>query len=205
MNGKRYLEFDVLRGLLIISVVMGHLDIFANIIYCFHMPAFFILSGVCYKYDRYSIYETFTSVLKKYYIPYWSYFVICRILFHIYDLKYNILAFGKSLYGGNLATDTVAWYTTCLMLTIVFFRLLSPLKYHGLILGIFFLFAHIESWYCIKNNITPRIFMGADIALFSLWYFNIGTVIKEYFCKDRKLKELYVNMVFLLGGGELFV
>jgi len=57
----RLVEIDVLKGLLIVLVVVGHsyyvldplghavLDRWENWIYLFHMPAFFIIGGIFYK------------------------------------------------------------------------------------------------------------------------------------------------------------
>lgn len=78
-EGKRYKEIDICRGILIVSVVFGHMEIWADYMYWFHMPAFFILAGMCYKYDRVSLMDTIKSVLGMYYIPYWSYFLLCGV------------------------------------------------------------------------------------------------------------------------------
>ena len=48
MGGKRLAEFDVLKGIGILLVVLGHTTIsdpMKYMIYCFHMPLFVAVSG----------------------------------------------------------------------------------------------------------------------------------------------------------------
>ena len=54
---KRSEAIDVLKGILIILVVIGHAknDIVHDVIFLFHMPAFFMVSGVLI--DRYKLVE----------------------------------------------------------------------------------------------------------------------------------------------------
>ena len=48
---KREVEWDVLKGILMICVIAGHLDVHEYVrmyIYAFHMPLFFLISGYFY-------------------------------------------------------------------------------------------------------------------------------------------------------------
>lgn len=50
---ERNKQIDIVKGLLIILVIIGHfpfLDQMAPYIFWFHMPAFFMLSGMFIKY-----------------------------------------------------------------------------------------------------------------------------------------------------------
>ena len=45
---ERNRAFDIMKGVGILSVILGHMDIepyWRNVIYSFHMPLFFILAG----------------------------------------------------------------------------------------------------------------------------------------------------------------
>ena len=73
-NRKYFKEVDLYRGILIILVVIGHIALqtnvptsqlkniyttIGNVIYSFHMPAFFFISGFCsYKMVRLGINST---------------------------------------------------------------------------------------------------------------------------------------------------
>ena len=53
---KRRIDYiDFTKGFLILSVILGHCingeNYFKNIIYSFHMPAFFIISGILLNYS----------------------------------------------------------------------------------------------------------------------------------------------------------
>ena len=55
MVNKRIEWIDIARGFAILFVIIGHSlgnyfsSYFANLIYVFHMPIFFVLSGYLYK------------------------------------------------------------------------------------------------------------------------------------------------------------
>ena len=58
MENKRsdkQLEINILKGILIITVVIGHSNPqlkISNIIYWFHMPAFFMISGYLFNKEK---------------------------------------------------------------------------------------------------------------------------------------------------------
>lgn len=51
---ERDLSIDIMKGIGICAVIAGHtfLNTIHNLIYSFHMPLFFILSGYFYKRDN---------------------------------------------------------------------------------------------------------------------------------------------------------
>lgn len=76
-NKKRIPEMDIVKGIAIILVVIGHTKVLGNsFIYLFHMAVFFIASGYFYS-DKSS--ETLQSVLlftKKKVITLWIAFSV---------------------------------------------------------------------------------------------------------------------------------
>ena len=63
---------DIAKGILIIFVVLGHSDFEnRNIIFWFHMPAFFIISGMLYKGKI-----NFKKLLLTCFVPYILYSII---------------------------------------------------------------------------------------------------------------------------------
>lgn len=86
---QRSLWVDACRGIAIILVLLGHNNPpFIRLIYGFHMPLFFILSGYVYKdkHTNLSLAEELISLLKGYIIPYLIFGFINMIL-HIVHLK----------------------------------------------------------------------------------------------------------------------
>ncbi len=64
---KRITYLDLAKGILIITVVLSHSPFkFAPYMYWFHMPAFFIISGILHKQNI-----DFKIQLLNFYIPYY--------------------------------------------------------------------------------------------------------------------------------------
>lgn len=129
---NRDLQLDVAKGIAIYSVVLGHLDtgLKGQIIYLFHMPFFFIISGYFHQLDsqegRY-LRKKVVSLL----IPYFVYLLILKLpsmtTFYYQFIQQPsvevVLSFSKHIakliYGGDRLTGTVGvfWFVTCLFIT----------------------------------------------------------------------------------------
>ncbi|MGB3295727.1 MAG: acyltransferase family protein [Phormidesmis sp.] len=148
----RNLSIDIARGIAITSVVVGHVvpGITHDLIYLFHMPFFFIVSGHLHHLD----YEEGRYLKRKcisLLVPYFSYLLLLRGL-PVLDLflklvehpsNASLVAFGKytfrMLYGGEALTGTVGvfWFVTTLFLTQQLFNFIGVrIKDKRLILGI---------------------------------------------------------------------
>ncbi|MGN0222518.1 MAG: acyltransferase family protein [Muribaculaceae bacterium] len=82
MNSNRFAEFDVLKGIGIILVLFGHTAIpmeAKNVIYMFHMPLFFLCSGLFYKSK--SIPQQIANDAKRLLIPWLTFFVIYQLAY----------------------------------------------------------------------------------------------------------------------------
>lgn len=86
---KRNYSIDVARGISLFFVVLGHLVVEGtmtfNWIFSFHMPIFFLLSGMCFNPRKYNSFIDFLKEkLKKRIIPYLGFIVfavaICLII-----------------------------------------------------------------------------------------------------------------------------
>lgn len=176
-------EIDIFRGILILMVVLGHsgLDSMHNIIFLFHMPLFFILSGFLLEKDRLMKREYLKNKLITFAIPYLMYTIID---FGIFRRDYRFSTLCKILYGGR-AISGVYWYITCFLFTLLLFYVLirnfSAKMSKFLILvggGI----AVIESHLVDKIHLiqSPGIPWNIDVSLMALVYVGIG-----FFYRDR--------------------
>lgn len=129
---NRDLQLDIAKGIAIYSVVLGHLDtgLKGQIIYLFHMPFFFIISGYFHQLDhqegRY-LRKKAVSLL----IPYFVYLLILKLpsMMPFYNQFIQqpsvevIISFAKHIakliLGGDTLTGTVGifWFVTCLFIT----------------------------------------------------------------------------------------
>ena len=81
MQGKQFSQashrvhwIDICRGIGIILVLYGHLfvsDKNTYLIFAFHMPLFFFISGLVFKPTKKSLWETTTKYFKQLLIPYY--------------------------------------------------------------------------------------------------------------------------------------
>ena len=193
---ERFNFLDVARGILIILVVIGHTSDtagYANIIYWFHMPAFFILSGYLLKIPNNSEFVSWTlKNIKKFFIPYLSFFSVFYLLPYAIktpDIISNVKYIIKFLYGGRMVGGAF-WFITCLFLTQIIFvwlkNRLAPKTLVFVILALYVL-GHIESINILPQNpdyfkwsIIYKYPLGIDICLISLTYMLIGFYFKKY-------------------------
>lgn len=78
---------DVSKGIGAFLVILGHFAInnkFAALIYCFHMPLFFFLSGTVFKIEKYATFKQFAvSKFKSLLIPY--------LIFNVFIWIFNVI------------------------------------------------------------------------------------------------------------------
>lgn len=186
---NRRIEYlDIAKGLLIITVILTHSPWpYAQYMYWFHMPAFFIISGLLYK-DGID----FKKQFLKFYIPYFSFSVV-DILFNF--LMYpgtasigNFLSsFKYYIYGGK-AVWGVFWFIPVLLISkFLFSKLRSHFKtpYVLSIIVLGYIAVHIYSIMVIPNsivNINEQYWLPLDIDVvpLALVYYAIGFYSKNF-------------------------
>lgn len=193
MKNKRDITIDIFKGILILFVVIGHCPMInsniKNIIYWFHMPLFFTLSGYLFKPSK--DYKNLLKNFKKYLILYFSYFLIIS-LFLEQDISINKII--RFLYGGRVYGG-VYWFIPSLILTILLFNIIvskfSPKKTIIIIL-IMGILSNLESLFFIPNNtdyytwsFIYKMPLNIDVYLLSIVYFMIGYYSKELINKVK--------------------
>jgi len=95
MNKKRNETLDTAKGILIILMVLGHSGCpgyIADVIYLFHMPCFFLISGMCLS-DKYADNKLLfiRRKIKTLYFPFvkWSFLFL---IFHNFLFSLNLYA-----------------------------------------------------------------------------------------------------------------
>jgi fucose 4-O-acetylase-like acetyltransferase len=86
-GAKRIEWIDIAKGIGIVLVVMGHMQIMGRFIYSFHMPMFFMLSGMCFHPEKY---PQFVPFLKRRI----NQLLIPLLLFNVIVLVARSLCFG---------------------------------------------------------------------------------------------------------------
>lgn len=221
---KRIEYIDIARGIGILLVVMGHNDFalvspFAyKVIYSFHMPLFFFLSG-------YFINTT---------IGFWDFFkkrfnsLIKPFLFTLFLIYFGSLSFGKmgfetailrivkSLYGTGRYIDWVQlWFLPHLFVVslyaFVFYALMKKVDHRFvrwavllLTLGIASLF--LQSFYPFSLSLPGKSYelwglpFSLDLVLLSGFFFILGSETRQI-----TSEQIFGNWVFLLLTGTAMI
>lgn len=97
---ERNRAFDIMKGVGILSVILGHMDIesyWRNVIYSFHMPLFFILAGYFFR-SRFTIAEEARKDMRRLCSPY---VLTMGILFLYIVSIHGLLLHDNYLQGGT--------------------------------------------------------------------------------------------------------
>ena len=227
MKKKRITWVDVTKGFLMILVVIGHypgeLDFpLAKYIYWFHMPAFFILSGLFFKpvLDKKDIKPTIHKRFMQLIVPYLFFLVsitLVRYGMEIVsgnrDLAWYLNDLWTLAIGGRFIRGAygVFWFVTTLFFTYLFFMWLTTYfnrMKQFMILAIFYVIAHFESIFAMHviggkpseaAQSIPMIW-NIDVALMAIVYFAIG-----YYFKDLWMDISKRWMLTALGVGATAV
>ncbi len=191
MIRERFSWIDVARGIGIILVIYGHTlgsEGYRYLIYSFHMPLFFFLSGLVFHTRSNETYkDSLRKDIKRILIPYFIFAFASLILWFIIlpSQDQTIYYISKQIFGifygnanhGYLAINTVLWFLPCLFLTKQIFWFLSKLSIKSLILSLIifsilgFLISHYFSYikfpFGFETVLTGIVFFGMGY----LWNF----------------------------------
>lgn len=222
---KRIVYIDIAKGIGMLLVIMGHLLEFPQsifelclkkAIYCFHMPLFFMLSGMLYKpIARKTIMETLKAsfIGKKFliisYVVYSSVYIIWdigRFLLGQIEFETIMLDGFKTIVFDGI---NVLWFISTLLLSEMIFDILFWLFKKNIVkIGACIIFLCTCS-IIIKDKLVPyasnRIFVILITTLIrpyiGLLFIFIGFLIMKYGLIVRLqcfLKSFQVRLVFLL-------
>ena len=214
MEYKKDGELEYVKAILYIFVVLGHAittnirnsisiagDVF-NIIYTFHMPVFFILSGIVYvKYDKkHSDKTIITKKYKRLIIPYCSMTIINYIVITLGRLIVSKEAFEISVINLRNITaqllrglvniyynlDKHIWYVYILFIIIVINILLDKIN-KKIVLVFSIVLAYFASRYTESNYMM----------ISRIIYYNLYFILGRYMCNGI-LKKTFFNS--FIGG-----
>lgn len=192
---------DIFKGIGITTVCMGHIfeGNISSIIYIFHMPLFFFISGYLSK-PTVNYKEYLIKKIKSLIIPYFVFLFILYLLF--YDLPdfqlYSLFNyFKKPFIGGRMLNGSfsVFWFITCLFITqqlMNFILSRFSFKFSLFLVLLFLLLSYINSlyftdlWLPWNANV---VFAAAPIYFVGYWF-------KDVTMKQTKLKTF---TLFVLG------
>lgn len=147
MENNKYLSYvNVIKGIAILTVLVGHTSCpawMAKLVYTFHMPLFFAVTGYLYNDKKWN--GQFRKFVKKraetYLIPY---FLVCIGILCLNQFEYRVVdhradaweLLWKNIYGifyskalsEYMINCVPLWYLTCIFVSSVIFYLVIQLK-----------------------------------------------------------------------------
>ena len=221
---KRINYIDVARGIGILLVVMGHNDFAAiapfmhKLIYSFHMPLFFFLSG--YFLSTATPFWTFVKkrfngLLKPYFFTIFMIYFFA-ISFEKMSFANAITRIVKAMYGTGLYIDWVQlWFLPHLFVVSIyaylFYKVVGRIDNRWVRWGILLLTLLIATLYLKSFFPFPVSVLGKSYKLLGLPYSLDLVVLSGFFfilgCETRPLnmEKLYGNVFFLLITGAALV
>lgn len=189
METKRNIAIDVMKGILIILVVIGHSWWeYRKVIYWFHMPCFFMLSGfLMHLPEREKEKGWILKKISHFLVPYFI-FAFVLGLFEIRNGIKGVFTYWiRTLYGGEVAGG-VYWFITVLLLSEIIVCIIENRvhnsKVRTAIYISMYLLAIIESIYIIPPNTIhvpkfTKIPWDIDVCLIAVPYIIVGKLIKN--------------------------
>lgn len=186
---------DIAKGIGIILMVIGHTGIGANVsrfIYSFHMPMFFVLSGILYNHEKY---KSFRALLKaRLYslcIPYLVFTVVAFV-----GMRALGLVEWVELYKGW--SGYALWFIPVLLMTeLAYNRICHLMSRLNFATGgvIFLLLLCICTGYLVSLE-GVHLYYKIEVVLFAIFFFGCGHRFSERI--RRASVPIYVFFLLLI-------
>ena len=208
---NRNITFDIMKGIGILLVIVGHLDLIPmdpqrRIIFSFHMPLFFILSGYFFKFK--SLRQLIDNDYKRLVIPYIytaCVFLIVGVLrsyihkdpsFFLIEIIKTIYCSGSphhSMLLPNIPSIGAIWFLMALFWCRLIYTIISSryFNYRYFVGGGISIVATLIDYYII--NLPFAILPGISAIMF----YSIGDFLKS--TKEMKRTTLWRPLLFVVG------
>lgn len=192
MQNKEYFNWiDILKGLGIILVILGHLRVshdLLNYIYLFHMPLFFFISGYLMDVEKYnSINQLVKKKTKSLLVPYITFSIISIICYSVFgeidiDLSGTVLAFleGKR---NEIFYNVPLWFLLGLFVIEIMYFVFKKIIRNNIALLFLVILLNFVAVVVLKVIETPKWIWSIDTALYYLLYYQLGNLFKMYYSK----------------------
>lgn len=201
MEQQRIEWIDRAKGIAIFLVLFGHMcsnGKVTAIIYAFHMPLFFFLSGVVFRYEKYPQFSVF---LKKKFLDLMIPCLLFNMIFFIWKLVYVLLLHGNGNLWKNLAGILVqnrgteyscgAWFITCAFcMEVILYGMIRLAGNKRKIICLFSFVALIVG-YCYCKLIHVTMPWNIDAAVMAVFFGGLG------YCSKTLVEKIKVWQMVL--------
>lgn len=184
---SRYLWIDILKGIGIVCVILGHTFIYGDRVYYFHMPLFFIVGGFLFRNGQEWLYLFWKST-KRIILPFIIYLIVLYLLTSYPPSKWCMLWGGEYLKG----TFGVAWFCPVYYCSLLLLWFIPQNKYiRCLIVMLLYILCYIMPDY-------PRLHAQAiRVVPMALCYMIIGTLFRDCLI-EKKITRIKVHNLFIV-------
>lgn len=200
---------DIAKGLGVLLVVIGHLwykcpyPLVNQIIYSFHMPMFFILSGFVFKKGNLKFGSFVVSKSKRLLLPTLIFFVFGAV--HLSILKEPFVDILRKFFfiDGKCPFNDPCWYFITLfqLLIVSYFLNLDKSSY---ILKIFFIIIAFISGLIFYKFEEP-LYFGISRTIIAFVFFSLGTVLGQLNRQGKNIQKAYLKALIIIGCFALWV
>jgi len=200
MTATRYDYIDIAKGFGILTVVWAHIMLVGwthQICYAFHMPLFFLISGMLFRKDKYHSFGSFFKKrVKRLFVPYVLYSVVTWAIWAVFrmyrgdevdsywmPLLQTFIAQGS---GAYIVHNSVLWFIPCLFAVEIMYFFVCKLKDWVALTVCFglaalsFLLGHFQGdgwWFLLPWNF--------DAAMIAMPFYCTGSLLTRHFPHDK--------------------
>ena len=196
-NKTRVEWIDAVRGFAICLVVLGHMTFYLPcavkiIIYSFHMPLFFFLSGIFYSVKKENFISFFYKKMKTLLFPYVCFSIIWIFVNQIWGLLDVRLSSEISYKGLLLGMYAPLWFLPCLFCTqLILYPFVQNNKFYAVI---FIAVIGLVVNYFICNTHFHMLPLHFDMALIACAFVSVGVLYRKYW-----INRMIPNWLFYLS------
>lgn len=210
LSPKRLDWIDMARGIAVFIVIIGHLYInkkLVNVIYSFHMPLFFIISGLTFNKEKVAnmpIFEYAKKTFKRLVVPYfWLQFLSFPLWYYVYPvMKYSSSSkccdFGRNFIGIFIShTDyyknpsRATWFFLTMFLSLIGYRIVLKIAKNDKFKELCLVAICLLISYADKRKSIP---WHLNTAFTGIVFIYIGTYLIKFLNKYEKLKVSKTNI-----------
>lgn len=215
---NRYEFIDISKGIGILMVVWAHIllvGVSHSVIYAFHMPLFFFISGLLFNKEKYfSLVHFIKQRTKRLFVPYLWYSIVTWCIWacfryfrnddvdsYLMPLLQTFIAQGS---GAYIVHNSALWFIPCLFAVEVLYFLFSKFN-EWITLMLSFAVAIVG---CILINVYGDSYLfllpwNLDAAFFALPFYSVANAIRRHVTLQRLIAmvtEYKIYSLFLTLG-----
>ncbi len=200
-NSKRIEWIDIAKGLGIILVVLGHSGIGGGVyrwLFSFHMPFFFLVSGLLFSHSKY---PTLLLFIKRrgvnLLLPYFIFTIIVLLWIYLLDTPIFRSDFSVIYNGWD---GYPLWFIPVLFGAEICYYLISRCFKSRILIFVSLIASSVLGFICYVNNI--HVAYNLEVIFTALFFYGLGNLFKDsvskiiYKCEEY---NIFVVLLFIVG------